>query len=182
MPPASDEALSALTRSDRRAGQSINLWDAMAMAVGIVIGSGSSGCRRWLPAMSTVRRFSFWLGRRRRDLVMWRNWCSSELASAFPSAGGDYLPDACLRAPGSLFSSGARALTVMQTGSIALVAFVFGDRVTRIAAPSAHARRSMLAPLSSFSRRSTWQARAIGRTVDHSYPRRRLAPRHCVTP
>jgi amino acid transporter len=51
----------------------------------------------------------------------------SELASAFPSAGGDYhfLMRAYGRPVAFLFAW-AR-MTVMQTGSIALVAFVFGD-------------------------------------------------------
>jgi amino acid transporter len=51
----------------------------------------------------------------------------AELASSFPSAGGDYhfLMRAYGRSVAFLFAW-AR-LTVMQTGSIALVAFVFGD-------------------------------------------------------
>jgi amino acid transporter len=51
----------------------------------------------------------------------------AELASAFPSAGGDY--HFLMRAygrPAAFLFAWAR-MTVMQTGSIALVAFVFGD-------------------------------------------------------
>jgi amino acid transporter len=58
----------------------------------------------------------------------------SELASAFPSAGGDYhfLMRAYGRSVAFLFAW-AR-MTVMQTGSIALVAFVFGDYASQLVA------------------------------------------------
>ncbi len=56
----------------------------------------------------------------------------SELASAFPSAGGEYhfLTRAYGHSAGFLFAW-AR-MTVMQTGSIALVGFVFGDYASEL--------------------------------------------------
>jgi amino acid transporter len=58
--------------------------------------------------------------------------CYAELATAFPSAGGDY--HFLTRAYGrdiSFFFAWAR-ITVITTGSIALLAFVFGDYLTRV--------------------------------------------------
>src|SRR5512134_2277573 len=58
--------------------------------------------------------------------------CYAELATTFPSAGGDYhfLTLAYGRHLSFLFAW-ARA-TVINTGSIALLAFVFGDYVARV--------------------------------------------------
>lgn len=58
----------------------------------------------------------------------------AELASSFPSAGGDY--HFLMRAYGRplAFLFAWARITVMQTGSIALVSFVFGDYATRLVA------------------------------------------------
>ena len=61
--------------------------------------------------------------------------CYAELASTYPHAGGDY--HFLTRAFGrdvSFLYGWARA-TVINTGSIALLAFVFGDYLSRLAAP-----------------------------------------------
>ena len=135
-PPASDEVLIRSSRESdsARPGQSINLWDAMAMVVGIVIGSG------------IFRLPSLVAGNVDGPTLFLLLWVAggvisfvgalvySELASAFPSAGGDYhfLMRAYGRPVAFLFAW-AR-MTVMQTGSIALVAFVFGDYATQLVA------------------------------------------------
>ena len=129
MPAASDDVLNRSSRESdsARPGQSLNLWDAMAMVVGIVIGSGIFR----LPSLVAGNVDGPTL-----FLVLWvaggvisfvGALVYSELASAFPSAGGDYhfLMRAYGRPVAFLFAW-AR-MTVMQTGSIALVAFLFGD-------------------------------------------------------
>jgi amino acid transporter len=64
--------------------------------------------------------------------------CYAELATAFPNAGGDY--HFLTRAYGkdlSFFFAWARVL-VITTGSIALLAFVFGDYMSRVLSLGSH--------------------------------------------
>lgn len=107
--------------------------DAVAIVVGIVIGAGIF---RTPPLVASVTGDPGW------TLVAWiaggvislvGALCYAELASAYPHAGGDY--HFITRAYGrnaSFLYAWARA-TVITAGSIALLAFVFGDYVTRIA-------------------------------------------------
>jgi len=114
-------------------GQSLGPWDAVAMVVGIVIGSGIFR----LPSLVAGNVDSSTL-----FLLLWAAGGAvsfigalvySELASSFPSAGGDYhfLMRAYGRSIAFLFAWARMA--VMQTGSIALVAFVFGDYAGQLA-------------------------------------------------
>ncbi len=106
--------------------------DAVAIIVGIVIGAGIF---RTPPLVASVTGDPGW------TIVAWiaggvislvGALCYAELASAYPHAGGDY--HFLTRAYGrhaSFLYAWARA-TVINTGSIALLAFVFGDYLTRI--------------------------------------------------
>ena len=58
--------------------------------------------------------------------------CYAELASAFPSAGGDYHFIARAYGKRLAFLFAWARITVITTGSIALLAFVFGDYFARI--------------------------------------------------
>jgi amino acid transporter len=101
--------------------------DAVALILGIVIGAGIF---RAPPAVA---------GATGSPSLMLAAWvvggivslagamCYAELAAAYPHAGGDYhfLGRALGRGPAFLF--GWARLTVIPTGSLALLAFVFGD-------------------------------------------------------
>jgi basic amino acid/polyamine antiporter, APA family len=129
MSAASDRILARSSDSSTSAapGKSIGQWDAIAMVVGIVIGSGIFR----LPSLvagnvDTPTLFLLlWVAGGAISFV--GALVYSELASSFPSAGGDYhfLMRAYGRPVAFLFAWARMA--VMQTGSIALVAFVFGD-------------------------------------------------------
>ena len=106
--------------------------DAIAVIVGIVIGSGifkasstvaaNSGDERWFLLFWIVGGFVSFVGA----------LCYTELASAYPNAGGEY--HYLKRAFGQRISflyAWAR-LTIIQTGSIATVSFVFGDYATQL--------------------------------------------------
>ncbi len=101
--------------------------DAVALVLGIVIGAGIF---RAPPAVAASA------GSATALVVAWilggvvslcGAMCYAELAAAYPTAGGDYhfLARALGRAPSFLF--GWARLTVIPTGSLALLAFVFGD-------------------------------------------------------
>jgi basic amino acid/polyamine antiporter, APA family len=105
---------------------------AVAIVAGIVIGGGIFAFPPLIAQMagSTDWMFIVWLFGAALTLV--GAMCYAELAAAFPSTGGDY--HFLTRAYGkdvSFFFGWARA-TVIITGSIALLAFVFGDYMSRV--------------------------------------------------
>ena len=120
-------------------------FDAIAIIVGIVIGAGiyktpslvaaALGSPGWMLAAWVLGAAVSFVGA----------LCYAELATTYPNAGGDY--HFLTRAFGrelSFLYAWARA-TVINTGSIALLAFVFGDYL------------STVAPLGSFSS-AAWAA------------------------
>jgi basic amino acid/polyamine antiporter, APA family len=126
------------TAAPRTAGDSeqprreLGIADAAAIIVGVVVGAG-------------IFRFpSFVAGNTDSVGMMMGAWllggvialigalCYAELSTAFPSTGGDY--HFLTRALGSRFAflyAWAR-MAIIQSGSIALVAFLIGDYLTQI--------------------------------------------------
>lgn len=110
----------------------LGLRDAVALTIGIVVGAG------------IFRTPSLVAGAAGSEAVMLGAWaagglisivgalCYAELASTYPNAGGDYhyLTRAFGKRLGFLYAW-AR-LSVIQTGSIALLAFVFGDYASEL--------------------------------------------------
>jgi basic amino acid/polyamine antiporter, APA family len=110
----------------------LSVTDAVALIVGGVVGAGIFKT----PALVAANVDSAWL-----FLLAWivggiaslvGVLCYAELATAYPQAGGDYhyLRRAFGRDIAFLFAW-AR-MTVMQTGSIAMLAFVFGDYASQL--------------------------------------------------
>ena len=112
--------------------------EAMAITVGIVIGAGIFRTPSVVAgaADSQTAVLLAWAAGGLISLV--GALCYAELAAAFPNAGGDYhfLTRAFGRRLGFLYAW-AR-LSVIQTGSIALLAFVFGDYMSAIASLGPH--------------------------------------------
>ena len=110
----------------------LELADAIALIVGIVVGAGIFKTPSLVAANAggEAAMLAAWLLGAVVSLI--GALCYAELATAFPSAGGDYhfLNRAYGRKLSFLFAW-AR-LTVITTGSIALLAFVFGDYCTRL--------------------------------------------------
>lgn len=110
----------------------LSLFDALAFIVGIVIGAGIFRTPSDVAGLSNspAMFFAVWLAGGVISLV--GALVYAELATAYPRAGGDfnYLHRAYGRPVAFLFAW-AR-LAVIQTGSIALLAFVFGDYATQI--------------------------------------------------
>lgn len=106
--------------------------DVIVMIVGIVVGAGIFKTPSVVAASvgSPGAALLLWLAGGVVSLI--GALCYAELVSAYPSAGGDY--HFLRRAMGrrvSFFFAWAR-MTVLQTGSIALLAFVFGDYVSQL--------------------------------------------------
>lgn len=116
----------------RVARPSIGLFDAIALIVGLVIGAGIFET----PALVAANANS--------ETAVLQAWgfggaisiigalCYAELATTYPNIGGsyDYLKRAFGQSIAILFAW-AR-LSVIQTGSIALLAFVFGDYASQL--------------------------------------------------
>ena len=112
--------------------ETLGLGEAIAIIVGIVIGAGIfkapslvanfAGSEPWIVAAWVLGGVISLIGA----------LCYAELATAFPNAGGDYhfLQRAFGRHVAFLFAW-AR-FSVITTGSIALLAFVFGDYMTQV--------------------------------------------------
>lgn len=110
----------------------LSLFDAVALIVGIVVGAGifrtpslvaaNAGSSEWFIASWLIGGFVSLIG------VL----CYAELTTTFPNTGGDYhfLVRAFGKKVGFLFAW-AR-MSVIQTGSVALLAFIFGDYLSQI--------------------------------------------------
>lgn len=123
--------------------------DVVAVIVGLVIGAGIFKAPALVAGNVSSGRVLLvaWLAGGLVSLV--GALCYAELASAYPSAGGEYhfLTRAYGRATGFLFAW-AR-LVILQTGSIALLAFVVGDYASSLRplgpnAPAVYAAASVI--------------------------------------
>jgi basic amino acid/polyamine antiporter, APA family len=107
--------------------ESLTFGDAVALIVGVVIGAGIFETPALVAAQanSEIAVLLFWLAGGAVSVV--GALCYAELATAYPHAGGVYyyLKRAFGRPIAFLFAWARMA--VIQTGSIALLAFIFGD-------------------------------------------------------
>ncbi|MEW6022779.1 MAG: amino acid permease [Pseudomonadota bacterium] len=111
---------------------SIGLRAAVALIVGVVIGAGIFKAPAIVASFSpsVEAMFGLWLLGGLVSLV--GALCYAELATAYPHAGGDYhfLQRAYGRSVAFLF--GWARFSVITTGSIALLGFVFGDYLQQV--------------------------------------------------
>jgi amino acid transporter len=110
----------------------LTLVDAAAMIVGIVIGAGIFRAPSIVAGSTSTEAvfIGLWIAGGIISLI--GALCYAELGSAHPSAGGEYhfLTKAYGEKLGFLFAW-AR-MSVVQTGAIAAIAFVFGDYATQL--------------------------------------------------
>lgn len=110
----------------------LTLFDAVAMIVGVVIGAGIFRAPSIVAgSVSTEMVFvGLWVAGGLISLV--GALCYAELGSSHPNAGGEYY--FLKRAYGGwlAFLFAWARMSVIQTGAIAAIAFVFGDYATRL--------------------------------------------------
>jgi amino acid transporter len=110
----------------------LRIRDVVALIVGIVVGAGIFRTPALVAAeaSSAWHVVAFWVAGGMISLI--GAACYAELAAAHPHPGGDYhyLRRAMGRGPAFLF--GWARLAVIPTGSLALLAYVFGDYASRI--------------------------------------------------
>ena len=123
---------------ENRPAAQLSVFSAIAIIVGIVIGAGIFKT----PSMvAGVTGDAGWM------LVAWviggvislaGALCYAELATTYPHAGGDYhFLALAFGKPVSFLYAWAKA-TVINTGSIALLAFVFGDYMSKVISLGSH--------------------------------------------
>ena len=110
----------------------LSVIDAVALIIGVVIGTGIFKTPSIVAANTADPAFFFlaWLLGGLVSLI--GALCYAELATTYPHAGGDYhyLGRAFGRKVAFLF--GWARMTVIQPGSIAMLAFVFGDYCSQL--------------------------------------------------
>ncbi len=111
---------------------SLTLPDAVALIVGIVIGAGIFETPALVASQagSDIAVLLFWLIGGVVSLV--GALCYAELATVYPDVGGVYYYLKRAFGRGVAFLFAWARMTVIQTGSIALLAFVFGDYISQI--------------------------------------------------
>lgn len=122
---------------------------ASAMLVGIVVGIGIFKTPPIVAANSSSEMMFLGLWLAGGVLTMIGALCYAELSSSYPSSGGEYhyLTKAYGEGVGFLFAWGR--MTVMQTGAIAAVGFVYGDYASIVVplgpwGPAIHAAIALL--------------------------------------
>ncbi|BAS59291.1 MULTISPECIES: APC family permease [Leptolyngbya] len=132
LPNSSGSIASTTQVESARPKTTLNLFDAIALIVGIVIGAGIFETPALVAANTGTNSAALlaWIAGGVVSLI--GALCYAELATNYPHVGGNYyyLQRAYGNAIAFLFAW-AR-MTIVQTGSIALLAFVFGDYASEI--------------------------------------------------
>ena len=110
----------------------LGLRQTIAIIVGIVIGAGIFKAPSLVAMMAgdTASMFTAWALGGLMSLI--GALCYAELATAFPSTGGDYHFLRRAYGPRVSFLFAWARFSVITTGSIALLAFVFGDYLNEV--------------------------------------------------
>src|SRR5919205_4092847 len=110
----------------------LTLFDAITMIVGLIVGAGIFGTPSIVAGAtgSETQIVALWIVGGVFSII--GALCYGELATAFPSAGGEYhfLQRAYGRSLAFLY--GWARMTVIVAGSIAVFAYLFGDYMSRV--------------------------------------------------
>jgi APA family basic amino acid/polyamine antiporter len=110
----------------------LSAWHAAAVCVGCVVGAGifSSTSQAALNVSSSAMLMLGWVFGGVISLA--GALCFAEMASAFPDAGGDYKFLYLAYGPRTAFLFAWSRFAVIHSGSIAMLAFVFGDYLSQV--------------------------------------------------
>ena len=124
--------------SEGNPGQVLGLSDATAIIVGLIVGAGIFGTPAIVAGAAGSESMAIlaWVVGGLISIV--GAMCYAELATAYPSAGGEYhfLGRAFGRSLAFLY--GWARLTVIVAGSIAIFAFLFGEYLSRVISLGEH--------------------------------------------
>jgi amino acid transporter len=112
--------------------QQLSVVDAVGIIVGIVIGAGIFRTSSIVAATAGSKTVFLLLWPLGGVISLVGALCYAELASAYPSEGGDYRYLRLSFGKWIAFLFAWARLTVIQTGSIVILAFVFGDYASQL--------------------------------------------------
>jgi amino acid transporter len=119
-------------------GHTLSLGDAITMIVGLIVGAGIFGTPAIVAGavQSEAMLVAVWIAGGLFSII--GALCYAELATAFPSAGGEY--HFIYKAYGRqlAFLYGWARMTVIVAGSIAVFAYLFGDYMSRVVSLGGH--------------------------------------------
>ena len=118
--------------ADAKPKASLTVFDACTMIVGLIVGAGIFGTPATVAGAmgDEMSMLAVWVAGGAFSII--GALCYAELATAFPSAGGEY--HFIQRAYGRslAFLYGWARMTVIVAGSIAVFAYLFGDYMSRV--------------------------------------------------
>ena len=125
---------------------SLTLADTLAMVVGHVVGIGIFKAPSIVAGnvSSEAMFFGVWVAGGIASLI--GALCYAELGSAYPNAGGEYFFLRRAFGDSLAFVFAWARMTVIQPGSIAMLAFVSGDYISQLL-PFGHHASSLMRPL-----------------------------------
>lgn len=130
------------TQAERSAGAipaaTLETRDAVAIIVGLIIGSGIFTVPSLVAASvdSPALVLGLWLAGGVLSIV--GGLCYAELATSYPDAGGDYTFVRRMYGNNLAFLYAWARMAIITSGSLAFVAFVFGDYMTDVAPLGVH--------------------------------------------
>src|SRR5580765_2008863 len=112
--------------------QVLSLGDATAIIVGLIVGAGIFGTPSIVAGAveSPALFIGVWIAGGAFSVI--GALCYAELATAFPSAGGEYHFIGRAYGRSLAFLYGWARMTVVVAGSIAVFAYLFGDYLSRV--------------------------------------------------
>jgi len=118
--------------------KSLSTIDAVSIIIGVVIGTGifltpaavASAC----PTVGSL--FAVWVAGGLISIA--GALCYAEMATSFPDRGGDYLYMHLGLGPDIAFMFGWARMTIIQTGTIASLAYAFGDYASQLVPMGEH--------------------------------------------
>jgi basic amino acid/polyamine antiporter, APA family len=120
------------TTGGARPGQTLSVTDAVAIIMGVVVGVGIFKTPAIVASSASGEGMLIFLWLAGGAISLVGALCYAELTSTYPHVGGDY--QYLCRALGRLpaFLLGWARMTVIQTGSIAMIAFLIGDYAAQL--------------------------------------------------
>ncbi len=123
----------ALTGEDAGGRATLGLWDAVSIIVGIVIGAGIYETAPLIFASVSSPGMALLVWVMGGVLSLVGAACYAELASTYPRSGGDYVYLTRAFGPLTGFLFGWAQLSIVLTGSIGMMAYVFADYAVALA-------------------------------------------------
>ena len=133
LPPAATAASTASTATPSlQGGSSLGLWHAIAIILGVAIGAGifkaPSMVAAHVPSVGWL--FAVWIAGGGFSII--GALCYAELSTTSPSQGGEYHFLSRAFGRGTALLYGWARFSVISTGSIALLGFLFGDYMAQL--------------------------------------------------